>query len=128
MSGTLLGIVALLLTTAAIALWIRAIKTVAVGSSRIWYIGVFVVTTCISIASFSLGSHWVGDISAGLSIFVAMFFFLTAAIGPQKVGAGALTVGSMLPPFSGNDEHGNHFDSSQLMGQPVLIKFFRGHW
>lgn len=128
MIGTMLGIVALIMTAVAIALWIRAIRTVAVGSSRIWYIVVFVITTCMSIATFSLGSHWVGDVSAGLSIFVAAFFFLTAAIGPQKTHADAIEVGSMLPQFSGNDEHGEGFDSGQLAGQPVLIKFFRGHW
>lgn len=34
--GTTLGLAALLLTATAIELWIRAIRIVAIGSSRVW--------------------------------------------------------------------------------------------
>jgi hypothetical protein len=126
--GTMLGLSALLVTTTAVGLWIRAITTVAIGSSRIWYIAAFVLATGMSVTALILNTHWVGNVAGGLSIFVALFFFLTAAIGPQKVGTSAIQIGSTLPAFSGNDEHGKCFDSSELLGKPALIKFFRGHW
>jgi len=126
--GTTLGLAALLMTATAIGLWIRAIRTVAIGSSRVWYIAAFVIAAGMSVTAFNLDTHWAGHVAAGLSIFVALFFFLTAAIGPQKVDTGAIKVGSALPVFSGNDEHGKRFDSNELAGKPVLIKFFRGHW
>ncbi len=126
--GTTLGLATLLLTATAIGLWIRAIRTVAIGSSRVWYIAAFVIAAGMSVTAFRYGSHWTGDVAAGLSIFIALFFFLTAAIGPQKVDTGAIKVGSVLPAFSGNDEYSKRFDSNELAGKPVLIKFFRGHW
>jgi peroxiredoxin len=50
------------------------------------------------------------------------------SISRQQLGDDAIAVGSTIPSFTATDEHGKIFDSQSLAGQPVLIKFFRGHW
>jgi len=39
----------------------------------------------MSVTAFNLDTHWAGHVATGLSIFVALFFFLTAAIGAHKL-------------------------------------------
>jgi peroxiredoxin len=39
-----------------------------------------------------------------------------------------IRVGDLVPAFEAPDEHGALFRSSSLNGEPLLIKFFRGHW
>ena len=48
--------------------------------------------------------------------------------GKQSVGSNPIKVGDTLPKFAGIKDDGNDFESEALAGQPVLIKFFRGHW
>ena len=97
--GTTLGLAALLVTATAIGLWIRAIRTVAIGSSRFWYIAVFVIATGMSVTAFNLDTHWAVYVAVSLSIFVALFFFLTASIVSLNVDTGAINVCSAFPVF-----------------------------
>jgi cytochrome oxidase Cu insertion factor (SCO1/SenC/PrrC family) len=56
------------------------------------------------------------------------FFTVLVAISRQRVGPGAIQVGATLPDFEATDEEGQPFRLSRLAGQPILLKFFRGHW
>ena len=69
-----------------------------------------------------------GGAAAGLSLFASLFFLGSVAIGGQRLGAQAIQVGAAMPDFTALDEHGEVFDSRELAGHPVLIKFFRAHW
>lgn len=128
MDGTFLGVAALLLTVTAMTLWIRALRAVAVPTNRIGYMAAFGVAAGLAIAALGAGAGWVGGISALLSILVAVFFFYTKSIGLQVVDDEAIQVGSAIPAFTAIDEHGQIFDSQELSGHSVLLKFFRGHW
>lgn len=37
-------------------------------------------------------------------------------------------VGSRIPSFHALDENGHRVEGSSLLGAPLLLKFFRGHW
>jgi len=119
---------AFLITLVTIGQWIRAIKNVAVPTNRTAYFIALVIAAGLGIAAFATGTGWIGGISSGLAIFVALFFFFTHFIGPQRAEATAIKVGDALPAFTAVDEQGQTFDTSSLAGHPVLIKFFRGHW
>ena len=128
MQATALGIGALLLTLANGTLWIRALKRVALPKNRAGYLVMFLLAGAMGIAALVQGPGWVGGVPAVFSILAAAFFTLTVAVGDQKVGPDAVSVGAFLPPFTAIDEHGETFDSLSLTGKPVLLKFFRGHW
>ena len=81
-----------------------------------------------SLAALAQGAGWLGGVPASLAIFAGSLFVLVMAIGHQIASKGAIAVGSAIPEFSALDENGQTFEGSSLLGHPVLIKFFRGHW
>jgi cytochrome oxidase Cu insertion factor (SCO1/SenC/PrrC family) len=82
----------------------------------------------LGIVTLSQSPGWLVGIPAVFSIVVALFFSITFAIGGQFVGPSVIAVGATLPTFTAIDENGETFDSVNLAGNPVLIKFFRGLW
>ena len=74
------------------------------------------------------GAGVIGGIAASVAVVIGIFFNLTVLIGDQKGGSGALRVGEPIPDFTAPDENGEPFNLSTLIGKPILLKFFRGHW
>lgn len=128
MQATALAVAALLLTLGAGTFWVRALRRVALPANRSYFLGVFLLAGVLGVIALVQGPGWIGAVPAVFSILVALFFALTIAIGDQKVGADAIAIGASLPAFTAVDEHGETFNSVTLAGNPVLIKFFRGHW
>ena len=124
----MLGMSALILTLVSVVLWMRAVRNVSLPENRSGYLIALVLAGVLGIVALSQSPGWLVGVPAVFSIFIALFFSLTFAIGGQFVGPGAIAVGATLPTFTAIDEHGETFDSSDLAGNPVLIKFFRGHW
>jgi hypothetical protein len=67
-------------------------------------------------------SAWV---AAGLG---GSLVFLALTGGQRATAPDSVKVGDRLPAFTAQDEHGQPFDSRSLAGNPLLLKFFRGHW
>ncbi|MFK7974862.1 MAG: hypothetical protein AB8C02_01925 [Halioglobus sp.] len=128
MTATTLALGSLAIALAAGVQWFRAVHRVAIPENRSGYLLVMLVSALTGIAAFMLGVGWVGGIAAGLAVTIACFFFLTVAISRQVAAQDAIAVGDKLPHFTATDENGEQFDSLALTGNPVLIKFFRGHW
>ena len=108
--------------------WIAALKRVEIPENRGGFVAAW--ATAAGLGGFALVNEpgWIGGVPAGLGTFGACFVLFTIAIGKQRLGDGAIRVGASLPSFTAPDEHGQLFDSASLVGHPVLIKFFRGHW
>lgn len=128
MTATYLALGALALAIATGVLWFRAVYAVALPKNRLGYLLVMLAAAATAMAALVTGEGWPGGVAAGITLLVAGFFFLTVAISKQVTGEGAITVGDPLPHFIATDENGEQFDSQALAGNPVLIKFFRGHW
>ena len=128
MNATMLGMSALVLTLVSVVLWIRAVRNVSLPENRSGYMIALVLAGVLGIVALSQSPGWLVGVPAVFSIIIALFFSLTFAIGGQFVGSDATAVGATLPTFTAIDEHGETFDSLSLAGNPVLIKFFRGHW
>ncbi len=128
MNPTALGYVALLVVLAAGTLWFRAVGRVQLPKNRSGFAAAMLLGAALGVAAWVQGVGWLGGVPASLAIFAGSFFVLTIAIGRQIASEGAIAVGSTIPEFSALDENGQTFEGSSLLGHPVLIKFFRGHW
>jgi hypothetical protein len=128
MTDMYLGFASLAVVAITLTVWFRAAGRLAIPENR----GVYVVSCALAaglgVAALLGEPGWLGGVPAGIGTFGGLLFLLTVAIGDQKVGEGAIEVGSTIPAFAATDEHGQLFDSQSLAGHPVLIKFFRAHW
>ena len=126
--GTILGLVAFATAVATVALWSRQIEQVAIPENRAFFVAVFLAAAALGIAAFVAGTRWFGGLAAAVAIFLGSLLPFTVAISGQEVGVAAIQVGDMIPRFTAVSEHGEPFDSEDLHGHIVLIKFFRAHW
>lgn len=124
-----LGFASLLVLGVAIAGWIRAIYAVSIIQHRTLAITTFALAALLACATFFNGADWISGTAAGVSLLVSVLFFVTIAIGKQTAAnPQGIAIGEPLPHFTTLDEFGETFDSQSLIGNPALIKFFRGHW
>ncbi|MEE4300067.1 MAG: hypothetical protein V2J24_11560 [Pseudomonadales bacterium] len=128
MSNALMGITAFLLSVGTLALWIRGIRRVSLPTNRTAFVAAWSAAAGLAIAALVGGSGWIGGVLATFGLLLALFLLFTIAISTQKVAPEAIRVGMTIPHFTALDEHGATFDSAALAGNPVLLKFFRGHW
>ncbi len=63
--------------------------------------------------------------AAGLAIFV-IYVFWYSRFG--RISSPQLAVGNTLPEFEISDISGNPFRSSELLGAPAVLLFYRGNW
>ena len=128
MSGTVLGLVALLVVGSGTALWFRAALAVRLPRNRAPFVAGWLLGASLGLVALLRGAGWLGGAPAVLAIAAGCFLSFTVAISRQRVTIGAVGVGDMLPDFSAPDENDKLFEAASLAGRPVLIKFFRGHW
>jgi hypothetical protein len=123
-----IGIAALVLVLGSGILWFRAAMAVRLPENRSYYVAVWIIGVALAGLALAGSPGWAGGLAAVIALLGGAFFLLTVAISRQKVVDTAIRPGASLPEFSAVDEHGIRFESSSLMGQPLLLKFFRGHW
>jgi hypothetical protein len=127
-AGTALGVLALLLVAGSMALWARRIRRVQIPADRRGFVACWLGGAALGILALAQGAGWIGGIPAGIAAVAGIFFSALVYISPQKVADHAIRVGESLREFKAVDENGDDFSSAGLAGQPVLLKFFRGHW
>jgi hypothetical protein len=120
--------VALLLVAVSATRWFRAAFGVRLPKSRAAFVGVWLLGVSLGALALASGAGWVGGAAATLAILGGGFLLFTVAISRQQVAANAVRVGARLPDFSALDENGDAFELASVVGKPLLLKFFRGHW
>jgi Peroxiredoxin len=128
MPNALMGVIAFLLSVGTLALWIRGIRRVSLPANRTPFVAAWSAAAGLAIAALVGGPGWIGGVLATLGLVLGLFLLFTITISAQKVTPEAIRVGMTIPHFTALDEHGATFDSGALAGNPVLLKFFRGHW
>ena len=126
--GAKLGIAALVVALVCLRLWFRAIAQVELPEDRTAYFIAFLTAAALGISAFIKGPGRIGGLAAIPAIVIGLFFPFTVSISEQILPPNAIQVGETIPNFSAPDDRGELFDSAQLRGNPVLIKFFRAHW
>jgi hypothetical protein len=101
---------------------------VRLPENRSFYVAAWLVGIALAGLSLAGSPGWTEGVAAMIAILGSSFLLLTVAISRQNVGESAIRPGDSLPEFSAVDEHGVRWESSSLIGQPLLLKFFRGHW
>jgi len=129
MTGSNIAFLGFAITALTIGWWVHLMFTVKIPRSRISFLVALVFASGLGATAKIMGTgHWLASIASGLSIFIAAFFVLTVIIGDQKGGTGKFVLGQAAPAIVGRDENNEIFDMATLSGQPILLKFFRGHW
>lgn len=126
--GTKFGFLALAMAVATFLLWFRQASLVTLPEDRTLWVLAFLSASAMGIFALVRGSRWYGAIPAVLAIMIGAFLPFTVYVSPQQTGANAIQVGDTIPHFRQLDEFGEMFDSEELHGHLVLIKFFRAHW
>jgi hypothetical protein len=127
-NGPILACAAFLLIAGSATLWFRSIQAVRIPKNRIPFLATWMIGALMGVVALSSGGGWLVGIPATLAVLGGLFFTLSVGISAQRVASDVITVGSMLPEFTAQDENGEPFSSASLAGNPVLIKFFRAHW
>ena len=128
MLSTGVGVVALVLVATSATLWFRAALGVRLPKSRSAFVMVWLGGVTLALIALASGVGWVGGTAAGLALLGGSFLTFTVAISRQRVAHDALKVGARLPDFGTLDENADSFQLASVMGWPLLLKFFRGHW
>ncbi|SDA57931.1 peroxiredoxin family protein [Mesorhizobium qingshengii] len=87
-----------------------------------------VLALLLAISAFFLQPGIVGYVLGALAIVPAALFLLGTSTSGLPSLQPAVSVGALAPDFSAIDAEGMPFHLSNLRGEPVLIKFFRGYW
>ena len=126
--GTTLGLVGFLLAVTLVLLWFRQARAVAIPENRTLFVLAFLLAAGLGIGAFVARTRWFGGLAAIGAILIGVFLPLTVAISRQELAPNGIRVGETIPHFTAIDDQGRTFDSQELQGQLVLMKFFRGHW
>jgi hypothetical protein len=128
-TASTLAILAFAIAAITVSLWAVLLRSVNIPKNRSAFVISFAIAASLGITALVMGTgHWAASTGAGIAIFIGLFFLFTVAIGDQKGGTGKFKLGQPLPALSAPDENKQLFDIATLAGQPILLKFFRGHW
>jgi hypothetical protein len=120
-----IGFIGFVIVMATLARWGWLLWNVKIPKSPIVFQALWAAG--LLLGAFSIYQGY-GDPLASWAVGVGLVFLFLSSTGKQRVDGDMVAVGDTIPAFSAPD-HGNAtFDSANLAGSRVLLKFFRGHW
>jgi hypothetical protein len=120
------GLLGLLIVLGTMGLWFwRAFQVNIPISTPYPYILLWAIGVALAIVALVGGTE---SGYASWAVGVGAFLLYTMFTGSQKVSDNMINVGDQIPVFTGVNDQGEIFNSANLAGSKVLIKFFRGHW
>ena len=81
----------------------------------------------LAVWSLFLSPGWIGGTLAALTILAGGFilYLFSQNSVPKQI---AVKLGDHAPAFTAVDWDGNNYDFAPGNGDPLLLKFYRGHW
>jgi cytochrome oxidase Cu insertion factor (SCO1/SenC/PrrC family) len=126
--GAILSISGALLLAAALTLWFHWIRQVALeGRRRVAY-AMIAGAGALALAALATDAGTASGALALATLLAGGVWIALGVLAPQSAQAPAVQVGAPAPDFTALDDEGRPFALASLRGQPVLLKFFRGHW
>lgn len=119
-----LGLIALIIVLITTVRWFLRAVRVAIPQNPQPFALAWGIGGGLGLLSFMFGGGAAAAWATGLG-GLFLYFVMT---GAQRAGGDMIRVGDPVPGFTGIDAEGRQFNSSELAGNPALIKFFRGHW
>lgn len=127
-TGSKIALAAFALAFGCTVLWFSKAEAVDLPVNRTLFVLAWGTAVALALFSFFRGVNWYGGIAAVGAIVIGSFLPMTVSISAQEVASDSVQIGDVMPSFAGLDDSGDLFDSADLSGKPVLIKFFRAHW
>ncbi len=127
-TGTKLAVLALATAVGTAIRWFHLANQVALPENRTAFVVVFLAAAALGLFALFKGAGWVGRAAALVAILIGLFLPFTVAISRQEIASHGIEVGATIPNFTALIDTEERFDSDNLRGHPVLIKFFRDHW
>jgi hypothetical protein len=127
-SGLALASAAVALVATALARWFHLLNTVGLAGRRAPLFAAIGAGIALGIAALTREPGWIGGGLAAVAIAVGLVWIALGLVAPQSRQQPTIRVGGPLPDFEAPDHEGRIFRLSSLRGQPILLKFFRGHW
>jgi hypothetical protein len=126
--GFALAVIGLAIVVAALGLWFRLLHRVALAGRRTPLFVAIGVGVALAFAAALQQPGWIGGALAALAIALGLVWIALGLVAPQSRQRPAIAVGAPILDFEALDHAGRRFRLSSLGAQPVLLKFFRGHW
>lgn len=120
-----LGLVGFLITLGTIGRWFMRAWSVDIPKSPIVFQLLSGIGGILGLLALTIRP---GDPMALAAIGLAALYIFLSSTSGQRTGEDGLKVGDDIPLFSLPDDNDVQFDSTNLVGSRVLLKFFRGHW
>ena len=127
MGALLTSLAAITFSGVATYLWFSSMKRVAIPDDRTLFLSLWILGFVIGAQALAQQPGLLSGSIAVLAMLMSSGILGLLYLAPQKA-LSPIEVGQSIPAFTALDEHGELFDSSILLGNKVLIKFFRGHW
>ncbi len=120
---------AMLLVIGRMALYFRRILVLKKGFTRRPILSELSVLTGFLLAVWTLilGPGWVGGTLAAITVLLGGFVLYLFSQGGVPKGVG-VKVGAPAPAFAAADWDGGTFAYEPGQNDPLLLKFYRGHW
>lgn len=120
-----LGLAGLLIVLATLARWMQRAWATDIPKSFAPFQAAAALGALLGVAALLQNSE---AAYARPAIGFGLVFLYLSFTGAQRSGNEAIAVGDTIPSFTATQDDGASFDSANLDGSRVLLKFFRGHW
>jgi hypothetical protein len=118
------GIVALIVALMTTSVWFHKAWKLSLPESAHGFQTFWIASLLLGFSSWNAGAGSAGMWALGISVLL----LLLTLTGKQKIAKESIGIGDTFPNFSITTDNKMVFDSSDLSGSRVLIKFFRAHW
>jgi hypothetical protein len=128
MSGSIIGILSLVIVVVTFIVWFQLIKAVRIPRMRSPFVAAMLLGILLAIVAFVRGAGLVGGIAASATILMGGIFIGIRMQSAQAKNEPAVVVAGPILNFTALDDQEEPFQLASLRGKPFLLKFFRGHW
>ena len=128
MDGDILAFLSCVLVFISVGYYYSRMRAVDVPKWPVMSLFLKIIAVFVGVMALAYGVSAIGGIALGIGFFIAGMFFIFLMISTLPKVKSAVEVGKSFVDFTTLDSDGNEFALSSLLGKPILLVFYRGHW